>query len=620
MPNGDEEVTVDLQTSPDPVETEVVPGSDLQIMLHEIPPQYSLAVAWGDFEALYADAATVNGKQERLQALGFYYGSVDGDDGAITRRGARHMREEADHAAGRTLTDEEFATEFRRQIRAIVRKLDGTLAPEDDFLQNARLMFPGSFCFTDINQLGNPIARARFNAEKRMWDNNATLGRIPILATVTNTATGTAAAGVKVIFEFIPAFDPPEGQKTYLNTISNQSEKTHSPRAFVRSKLPATAHAQFGFNCVEAKGGKIPADVLGSLFAQGAVQGFPYQASAEGRPNNFSVTADTDASGVTGVVFTPSRMAGDAYKIKVTVKVDGREATAQECKTSGVLTVWRSLRLARIVQKTAQGAWAGQPPLAAAMTGALGTISPTTMRTEYAKAFHWMEIDHRAHTPINMTARSYVDAIQFAKRGINNPNNYDLNALILENFASPFLFWLDTDTNYNANRTAGTAALNLAQAATWNAIGAILDQLIDRFMIYWNGGSLPGVTVVRSEVGDSYSYWNTPNRPTYGDGSRWTHTTSGVATSKRGCFVWYPLNIYQTNMSYGLTQNTMHEMGHVLYLRHHYTTGALGTEGGGFPANHDQNDWCLMGYLTLNTNDYCGKCLLKLRGWDETTI
>ncbi|MFO0756453.1 MAG: hypothetical protein U0359_08175 [Byssovorax sp.] len=65
-----------------------------------------------------------------------------------------------------------------------------------------------------------------------------------------------------------------------------------------------------------------------------------------------------------------------------------------------------------------------------------------------------------------------------------------------------------------------------------------------------------------------------------------------------------------------------HEMGHTFWL-HHFENA-----GGSTPADHDQNDHnCIMSYSTFNvkfphqepvtfTPRFCGKCNLKLRGWD----
>jgi hypothetical protein len=448
-----------------------------------------------------------------------------------------------------------------------------------------------------------------------MWDGNRGLGKIPIVAHVVNPATGDAVSGIRVCFEIVQPYDNPEDQKAYLSDISNASEKTRSPRRYIDRKLPTAANPPFGFNCPESKGGKTPADVHGPLFAQVAVPGFPHQVSVDGRPNAFSVMGTTDADGNTGAVFLPSRMAGDCYKIRVHVMVEGREAVQNEIKTSGVLTVWRSLRISRIILKPHHGAFAGSPPLDASYVGALGSIHISQMTTEFAKSFHALEADHHARHPMTMGERGYRDAIAYAKRGLSNPNNYDLNALIKEDVNSPFLFWLESDTAYNAAKSPASNSLDLTLEESWDQIESLIGGLTTRFMQYWNGGALPGVTIIRSEVGDSYSYWNNPHKP-----AEWCATTSGVATNKRGCYLWYTAAIYADDMPYGITQNTLHEMGHVLYLRHHWTDGGLDSESGGFSSNHDNRDWCLMGYLNLTTDDYCGKCLLKLRGWDETAI
>jgi hypothetical protein len=614
---GEDEAVIDRPADAEAVEAGAVTGGDHTVVLHEEPPTYTLSVEYGDFDALFNDVSTVRGRQERMQAVGFYYGAVDDDEGSITRRCSRHLRDELGHSVGHTLTDEEFTEQFNRRIRCTVRKSDGSLEPETDFTSDARVVFPGTFCFRRVAQLGDSPERHRFNSEQTAWNGNRGLGKIPLIARVTNTATGDAVAGMRVCFEFIPAFDPPRGQLAYLSHVSSESESTSSPREYIRGKLHHSSHAAYGYNCPSSKGGKTPDDVLGHLIAQGEVPGFPYQAGNEGRPNNFSATVDTDDSGAAGIVLLPSRMAGDCYKLKVRVIIEGREPIASEIITSGILTIWRNLRISRIIHKRPQAGFAGEPMLDAEMMGALGSIQPSTMRTEYTKAFHLLEVDHSAAHPVNMTERSYHSALAFAKRHASNPAHFDLDALILNEFNSPYLFWLDTDVNYNANKTAVNAIeLNLALPLHWRHLAELVSSLSDRFMEYWSGGALPGITIIRSEVGDSYSYWNRENLPRP---RNWSATSSGVATRFRGCFLWYPEEVYAGSMPYDITRNAMHEMGHNLFLRHHYTS-RIHAEDNGFPDDHDTDDFCLMGYLTLTTNDYCGKCLLKLRGWDESAI
>ena len=68
----------------------------------------------------------------------------------------------------------------------------------------------------------------------------------------------------------------------------------------------------------------------------------------------------------------------------------------------------------------------------------------------------------------------------------------------------------------------------------------------------------------------------------------------------------------------------LHESGHARFLYHHDTsnTGASDT-----PAQHDMNQLkCTMSYAVgADTPDqwqypFCGKCLLRLRGWTVDTL
>ncbi len=101
-------------------------------------------------------------------------------------------------------------------------------------------------------------------------------------------------------------------------------------------------------------------------------------------------------------------------------------------------------------------------------------------------------------------------------------------------------------------------------------------------------------------------------------------TTSGVAVATRGCFLFYGSGTYGTGMPYNLEANTLHEMGHCMFMPHQWTdkVAATGAVSGGVPAEHDYKDYCIMSYQknVLNFYDYCGRCNLKLRGWDTSPI
>jgi hypothetical protein len=74
----------------------------------------------------------------------------------------------------------------------------------------------------------------------------------------------------------------------------------------------------------------------------------------------------------------------------------------------------------------------------------------------------------------------------------------------------------------------------------------------------------------------------------------------------------------------------MHEMGHTLYLRHQFTGANWLHASASFREDHDSlttvanpttvpppvvYDRCVMGYLACE-GEFCGKCHLKIRGWD----
>jgi hypothetical protein len=133
--------------------------------------------------------------------------------------------------------------------------------------------------------------------------------------------------------------------------------------------------------------------------------------------------------------------------------------------------------------------------------------------------------------------------------------------------------------------------------------------------------STPGLTVVRTLAASQLMF--APNEANQVQVPAADNLTgaSGIAVPQRGCFVFYGSKLY-VNWPYkgdGLTKNTMHEMGHTLYLRHHRTRPGGLHANASFREDHDNADRCLMGYLFCE-GEYCAKCHLKLRGWDISKL
>ena len=96
-----------------------------------------------------------------------------------------------------------------------------------------------------------------------------------------------------------------------------------------------------------------------------------------------------------------------------------------------------------------------------------------------------------------------------------------------------------------------------------------------------------------------------------------------MATPIRGCFLFGGANYYGGAGSWiypasALSHNAVHEAGHCHYGAHHWTDDGPPLAGGK-AVDHDRHDYCIMGYIACD-GDFCGRCLLRLRGWNVGAI
>jgi hypothetical protein len=109
----------------------------------------------------------------------------------------------------------------------------------------------------------------------------------------------------------------------------------------------------------------------------------------------------------------------------------------------------------------------------------------------------------------------------------------------------------------------------------------------------------------------------------------WGHQTyfryAGVAMRNGNPWVCWPTSAYASK-GIPVEQYGIHESGHCLYMRHHYTTKTPQVWSPTTPTNtdnpldHDNDDIaCVMGYQSLPWH-FCGLCILKLRGWNESAL
>jgi hypothetical protein len=268
-----------------------------------------------------------------------------------------------------------------------------------------------------------------------------------------------------------------------------------------------------------------------------------------------------------------------------------------------------------------------------------------------------------ATPPPQLTAAQYRDAIRWAitqvqanqgTLGLSARRN--VSAMFSDEFETPFLFEIQHPRQYNRKRGAGFPAAVAAHnfELYWSDAASCIygeNGLLHLFLRYINGQasaanpptanltrySTPGLAVVAAMAASRL--FAIPQEagqvipPSIG-----VCRASGIATKERAASVFGGV-IYYANWIYlgdGYTKNALHEMGHTLYLRHQFTGNDVGGVknwlhvGANFREDHDSlttvsnpetlpapvpYDRCLMGYLPCD-GDYCGKCHLKIRGWD----
>jgi hypothetical protein len=125
-------------------------------------------------------------------------------------------------------------------------------------------------------------------------------------------------------------------------------------------------------------------------------------------------------SGKAALVFTPSRLGGDSYKVRAFIDspappaVPGQAPAILADVTSGVLTIWRRLRVTRHMQRGAPSTWSAQQ--ISESGGALAPIDWSAMSGLFKKAFVQLEPPGAAISiTTDMRDKAVLGAIQLLK-------------------------------------------------------------------------------------------------------------------------------------------------------------------------------------------------------------
>jgi hypothetical protein len=357
--------------------------------------EYQISLELGDIDAMFLNAATSDaGKKERLQVLGLF------------NRPLKHK--ESDDC----LT---FAWSHAQSLFPALQASNSNVAGDlaqligDFVVEGGALPAPGQFAKIRIptypvlyssafleakfeeneqnTEESRPFEKYMTEVAKRYFvgqsyfEDNPLLGKIPLVVKVKkrpkgsklNWNTAPLAPEAKVYFQLIA----PDPLPTYAQPIKKASTAKHAvaggfshynrvaapalatqPQQYFASKvdtyLPGASDNPLTGNVHTDLGGKRKDNTLPDIFYTTKDQGLePLPAVQAGNKHRYAVAVSTNAQGEAHVLFAPSSIGGDRYKIRAyvgpfTLDNDGTQPGDAVIET-GTMVRWRSIRLCRQV-------------------------------------------------------------------------------------------------------------------------------------------------------------------------------------------------------------------------------------------------------------------------------
>ncbi len=380
-----------------------------------------------------------------------------------------------------------------------------------------------------------------------------------------------------------------------------------------------------GDNCHKDRGGKrgddtkpvFPAQAGYAEAAALTADTFPFKVESGGtrKWSSYSETWRTgNLIGKTGVMFQPSRMAGDEYIIHAYFphnrKKDGKDDLDTDkdddlkhavTVKSGKWQVWREIHIVRYYTKDASipainfGTVAGYYSKAYVKVddksgGPQASMAnyDTKIRAHLAgRAAHDRSAvstgDQGTITQAGIQFRSYA-GFQTQFKADSGKTNPQLQAWLVSNN-------LDTPDKYETR----------LEAITDDVVVATCNE-------YFSASE--GINVFQFNF-----YWVTEDGIDSGTNG-FASTDFANATLKKAGYIQCRVN-YGARSKNNMQQTTTHEMGHIMFLPHAFSASGYEED------LHDKKShWnnCTMSYNYDRERKFCGFCLLRMRGWDQTTL
>ncbi len=318
--------------------------------------------------------------------------------------------------------------------------------------------------------------------------------------------------------------------------------------------------------------------------------------------------------GKTGVIFKPSRMAGDRYKIAAYFphlrKPDGTDdLDTKEDKivhaiqvSAESFQVWRELHLVTYCKKKST----------------IPSLNFVTVGNYYSKAY--ISVEDKTGGPVSPMA-AYDTNLRAALAG-----SVDKTAALaagdqgaITEAGAKFRSYADFKTEYQTRTGLSDDDLrdwlnanNVANVAAYRGyLEAIADDAVVKACSnYFSANS--GINIFQFNL-----YWEAGGGLESGTNG-FASTDFANTTRNKAGFIQCRVN-YGAGSQNNMQQTMSHEMGHICFLPH-----APGAPAGGIVAElHDQvSHWdsCIMSYNYVRERQFCGLCLLRMRGWDQNGL
>lgn len=614
-----------------------------------------IRVAWGLHTPDGATPPTANAveyAQARLDELGYDAGPVTGASNPVTERALRRFqRSHYRHGTQVLLAENGNAdadTVTALQHAAALARWE---AGKDPLTEDAKLYVDDNY-FNDRGVDFVTGALGEFNSMDRKTHVEDELERpyLPLEVEILLLGKGGGAVSAPdAVGDVTVAFEVNDGPEdaSVIPAATNATARTYVERARQVGTGASASGPRIddsGDNALDSLDGFRPtaaADYIKVWFPDAAdsklepwtVRGYDTETRASTTFHRALVNAWDHPSdhpprkGRAGAYFRHSTKGGDDAKVRVALTFKGRpnEATlntdhtaqaANLVKELGRWTVWRRAKLNAYCQQ-------------AAPTRASGSPSWATITDWWKEAFIEMDnggnpgetLDYATVMP-QATYETTIVGMPATHRpaGVNTAADLTYRASCV--YGGPAIAQGPGETAIDYVRRASAAM------AAWceHPINAILGQI----HAHVRQTAPEGLIVYDFRVHDPISGQDWDAAAAGGAGG-WVATTNPAARNFTAGISGYVRLDGAVTMNvdnpFNVSCYLLHECGHARFLYHHKTGGGGAANASDNPAHHDADqERCAMSYgIGADTPDgwfypFCGKCILRLRGWKVTTL